>query len=83
MPPGSGPPPHRHPYAEYFVLHDGQGHYLVEDEVIDAVAGDVVIVPANAWHSFVSSGQGSLRQTAIHEAPVHSMERGVDSGTGS
>ena len=74
MPSGFGPPPHRHPYAEYFVLHDGQGHYLVDGEAFDAVAGDVVIVPAHAWHSFVSSGDGPLRQTAIHEAEVRASE---------
>ncbi|MCV0402713.1 MAG: cupin domain-containing protein [Chloroflexi bacterium] len=75
VPPGAGPPPHRHPYAEYFVLHDGQGTYLVDDESFAAVAGDVVIVPPNAWHSFTSTGDGPLRQTAVHEAPRHAMER--------
>ncbi|MEO5985915.1 MAG: cupin domain-containing protein [Candidatus Limnocylindria bacterium] len=75
VPVGAGPPPHRHPYAEYFVLHDGRGRYQVGDETFDAVAGDVVIVPANAWHSFTSSGDEPLHQTAIHEAPRHAMER--------
>ena len=82
VPTGVGPPPHRHPYAEYFVLHDGQAHYVVEDEGFDAVAGDVVIVPPNAWHSFRSLGEGPLRQTAIHEASVHLSERRTDDGAG-
>ena len=65
--PGSGPQRHRHPHAEIFVLHDGQGRYEVEGLHIDAVAGDMVIVPPDAWHSFENTGPGLLRQTAIHE----------------
>ena len=82
VPSGFGPPPHRHPYPEYFVLHQGRGHYLVGDEAFDAVAGDVVIVPPNAWHSFVSFGGGPLRLTAVHEAPVHATERREADGEG-
>jgi len=82
VPSGFGPPPHRHPYAEVFVLHDGEGRYRIEDEIIEAVAGDVVIVPPNAWHSFINPGEGPLRQTAIHEAAVHSTERRTDAGPG-
>jgi len=65
--PGSGPRRHRHPHAEVFVLHTGQGRYEVEGEFIDAVAGDIVIVPPETWHSFVNIGAELLRQTAIHE----------------
>ena len=67
--PGSGPRRHRHPHAEVFVLHDGRARYEVDGAFIDAEAGDMVIVPPNAWHSFTNSGDGMLRQTAIHENP--------------
>jgi quercetin dioxygenase-like cupin family protein len=67
--PGSGPRRHRHPHAEIFVIHDGQGRYEVEGQYVDAVAGDMVIVPPNAWHSFRNTGVAMLRQTAIHETP--------------
>jgi N-acyl homoserine lactone hydrolase len=67
--PGSGPRRHRHPYAEIFVLHDGQGRYDVEGTTIDAVAGDLVIVPPNAWHSFTNPGDSDLRHTAVHQQP--------------
>ena len=69
--PGSGPPAHSHPYAEVFVLHEGSGRYVVDDVELEAEAGDVVIVPAGAWHSFTNSGGTVLRHTAVHEAPVH------------
>jgi quercetin dioxygenase-like cupin family protein len=67
--PGSGPRRHRHPHAEVFVLHEGQGRYQVEDTVFDAAAGDMVIVPPDAWHTFVNTGAEPLRQTAIHQNP--------------
>ena len=70
--PGSGPRPHTHPYAEFFVLHEGQGRYMADDIGINAEAGDVVIIPAGVVHSFTNTGQGPLRHTAIHEAPFES-----------
>lgn len=77
--PGSGPGTHSHPYAEVFVLHEGMGRYVIDDEVMEAQAGDVVIVPAGAWHSFSNPGSTVLRQTAIHEAPTHSSTPHPDS----
>jgi quercetin dioxygenase-like cupin family protein len=67
--PGGGPRRHRHPHAEIFVLHEGQGRYEVEGSAFDAEAGDVVIVPPDAWHSFTNTGASALRHTAIHENP--------------
>ncbi|MEX2135512.1 MAG: cupin domain-containing protein [Chloroflexota bacterium] len=77
--PGSGPRRHRHPHAEIFVLHDGQGRYEVEGTNIDAQAGDMVIVLPDAWHSFVNTGSDFLRQTAIHQNPraVSTFEDGT------
>jgi len=71
VPPGAGPGEHTHPYVELWVLHDGQARCLVGGSSFDAEAGDVVIVPPDTPHSFVNNGGGPLRQTAIHEAPVH------------
>jgi mannose-6-phosphate isomerase-like protein (cupin superfamily) len=67
--PGSGPPAHSHPYVEVFVLQAGRGRFTVDDEVIDAEPGDIVIVPSGSWHSFLSTGEGALRQVAIHDGP--------------
>jgi mannose-6-phosphate isomerase-like protein (cupin superfamily) len=65
--PRRGPRRHRHPHAEIFVLHDSQARYEVECTNLDAQASDVVIVPPDAWHSFVNTGPGMLRRTAIHQ----------------
>jgi quercetin dioxygenase-like cupin family protein len=67
--PGSGPRRHRHPHAEIFVLHDGQGRYEVEGTQFDAEAGDIVIVPPEAWHTFTNTGTSMLRHTALHQNP--------------
>lgn len=67
--PGSGPPPHHHPYGEVFVLISGRGRYEVGASVFEAESGDVVIVPTGVVHSFRSTGDEPLRQTTVHEAP--------------
>jgi hypothetical protein len=46
---------------EIFVLHDGQTRYEVEGTNLDAHAADMVIVPPDAWHTFVNTGPGMLR----------------------
>ena len=67
--PGSGPRRHRHPHAEIFVLHDGQGRFEVEGTHFEAEAGDMVIIPPEKWHTFTNTGKGMLRHTAIHQNP--------------
>jgi quercetin dioxygenase-like cupin family protein len=67
--PGGGARRHRHPHAEIFVLHDGQGRYEVDGAHFDADAGDIVIIPPEAWHTFTNTGTSTLRQTAIHQNP--------------
>ena len=64
--PGSGPRLHKHPYAEIFVVLEGQATFTAGEEVIEAVGGQVVVVPAGVPHTFVSSGTGPLRQVDIH-----------------
>jgi quercetin dioxygenase-like cupin family protein len=67
--PGSGPRRHKHPHAEIFVLHAGRGQYEVDGSVFNADAGDVVVIPPDAWHGFVNTGNGPLQLTAIHQNP--------------
>ena len=66
--PGGGPSEHRHPYPEVFVLLDGEATLLVNETPIAAHAGQIVVVPAHATHSFRSSGTGSLEMISIHPA---------------
>ena len=63
---GHGPGPHRHPYAEVFVLHEGSGSFLAGEETIEASGGSVVVVPPNELHGFTATSAGPLRMTCIH-----------------
>jgi mannose-6-phosphate isomerase-like protein (cupin superfamily) len=65
-PPGSGPRLHTHPYAEVFVVQEGQATFTAGDATIQATAGQIVVVPAGMPHKFVNSGSGRLRQISIH-----------------
>ncbi len=65
-PPGGGPVLHTHPYEEIFVMLEGEATFTVGDATIEAVAGEIVVAPANVPHKFVNSGTGMLRQVDIH-----------------
>jgi quercetin dioxygenase-like cupin family protein len=65
-PPGRGPSLHQHPYAELFVMQEGEASFTAGDETRRVGPGDIVIVPPNTPHGFVNSGDGNLRQLAIH-----------------
>ncbi len=65
-PPGSGPGLHAHPYEEVFVVQEGRASFTFGDATIEAIGGQIMIVPAGVAHKFVNSGIGPLRQVAIH-----------------
>ncbi len=65
-PPGSGPRLHKHPYEEVFVVQEGAATFTAGEDVIEASAGQVVVVPAGVPHKFVNPGPGRLRQIDIH-----------------
>ena len=67
--PGQGPVLHRHPYTETWLVRSGSVRITVADESVDAVAGDIVTVPANTPHKFVNTGTGPLRMVCIHASP--------------
>jgi len=67
-PPGRGADAHRHPYAEVFVVHDGEGTFVVDGVPVSARGGQVVVVPAGATHAFRNSGGRTLEMTSIHPA---------------
>ena len=52
IPPGGGPPPHRHDFEEMFTILDGEIEFIFRDEVLRAGAGSTVNIPANAAHAF-------------------------------
>ena len=65
-PPGSGPRLHRHPYAEIFVVEEGQATFTIGEATIEATGGQILIAPAGVPHKIINSGSGPLRQVDIY-----------------
>ncbi len=55
VPPGGGPPPHRHAFEEMFTVLDGEVEVTFRGETIVARQGETLNVPANAPHAFTNS----------------------------
>lgn len=61
VPPGGGPPPHRHDFEEMFTVLDGEVEVTFRGTTYVAQAGVTVNVPANAPHQFRNSSAGAVR----------------------
>jgi quercetin dioxygenase-like cupin family protein len=61
VPPGGGPPPHRHDFEEMFTVLEGEIELTFRGERSIARTGETVNVPANAPHWFRNIGQHPAR----------------------
>jgi quercetin dioxygenase-like cupin family protein len=61
VPPGGGPPPHRHDFEEMFTILDGEIELTFRGEALRAGAGSTVNIPANAPHSFKNKSDKPAR----------------------
>ena len=52
VPPGGGPPPHRHDFEEMFTILEGELEFTFRGEKHTVPAGSTINVPANAPHNF-------------------------------
>jgi quercetin dioxygenase-like cupin family protein len=52
IPPGGGPPPHRHDFEEMFTLLEGQLEFIFRGAKSALRTGETVNIPANAPHQF-------------------------------
>ena len=66
MPPGGSVRLHKHPYKEIFIIQEGVSTFTVGSNELEAVAGQIIIVPADVPHKFVNNGQVQLKQIDIH-----------------
>ncbi|SDB48215.1 cupin domain-containing protein [Bauldia litoralis] len=80
--PGDGPVLHVHPYSETWVLHAGRARMLVDGKEILAEAGDIVVVPPDTPHRFISLGPARLEITCIH-ASDHFIQRDLEDADGN
>jgi quercetin dioxygenase-like cupin family protein len=61
VPPGGGPPPHRHDFEEMFTILEGEIELNFRGEASHARAGSTVNIPANAPHSFKNKSDQPAR----------------------
>lgn len=72
--PGKGIALHRHEYEELFIVHAGEGTYIVGDDVVQAGPGDVVIIPSGVPHRFINNGSEALHHTAVHSSGTFAFD---------
>jgi quercetin dioxygenase-like cupin family protein len=61
IPPGGGPPPHRHDLEEMFHVLEGTLEVTLRGATTTASAGETVNVPANAPHNFTNASSEPAR----------------------
>src|SRR6266581_7073203 len=52
IPPGGGPPPHRHDFEETFIVLEGEMEATFRGQKVIVRPGDTLNIPANAPHQF-------------------------------
>ena len=65
IPPGGGPPPHRHDFEETFILLEGEMQATFRGKKSIVRAGDTLNIPANAPHQFHNASTGPVRMLCI------------------
>jgi quercetin dioxygenase-like cupin family protein len=65
VPPGGGPPPHRHAFEETFILLDGEMEVTFRGDRSTVRAGDTINVPSNAPHQFHNASSKPARMICI------------------
>ena len=65
VPPGGGPPPHRHDFEETFILLDGELQATFRGEKRIVRAGETVHIPANAPHQFHNASSQPVRMRVM------------------
>jgi quercetin dioxygenase-like cupin family protein len=65
VPPGGGPPPHRHDFEETFRVLEGEVEFTFRGEKAMGRTGATINVPANAPHSFRNTSDGPARLLCV------------------
>jgi quercetin dioxygenase-like cupin family protein len=80
VPPGGGPPPHRHDFEEMFTVLEGEIEFTFRGEKQVARTGETVNIPANAPHHFHNSSHSSARMLCMC-TPAGQEEFFIEVGT--
>jgi quercetin dioxygenase-like cupin family protein len=65
IPPGGGPPPHRHDFEETFIVLEGELEATFRGTKSVVRAGDTVNIPSNAPHQFHNASAKPVRLLCI------------------
>jgi quercetin dioxygenase-like cupin family protein len=65
IPPGGGPPPHRHDFEETFILLEGEMEATFRGKKSVVRAGATLNIPANAPHQFHNTSTEPVRMLCI------------------
>ena len=65
IPPGGGPPPHRHDFEETFIILEGEMEATFRGKKSIIKAGDTISIPANAPHRFHNTSSNATRLLCI------------------
>lgn len=65
IPPGGGPPPHRHDFEETFVVLEGEIEVTFRGNQSVGRAGDTLNIPSNAPHQFHNASSNAARLLCI------------------
>src|SRR5215469_15277991 len=61
VPPGGGPPPHRHDFEESFTMLEGEIEFTFRGATTVLHAGETANIPANAPHQFRNTTEQAAR----------------------
>ena len=64
--PNGGPPLHKHPYSETWIIQSGAARFTAGDQEVEAGPGDIVTVGPDTPHKFVTMGSEPFVSTCIH-----------------
>ena len=65
VPPGGGPPPHRHDFEEMFTVLEGEIEATFRGAKLVVRAGETVNIPANAPHAFQNRSERPARLLCV------------------
>jgi quercetin dioxygenase-like cupin family protein len=65
IPPGGGPPPHRHDFEETFIVLEGEVEATFRGKKSTARAGETLNIPSNAPHRFHNTSSLPVRMLCI------------------
>jgi quercetin dioxygenase-like cupin family protein len=65
VPPGRGPPPHRHDFEEMLTILEGEIEVTFRGKTVTARAGETINIPANAPHAFRNTADAPARMLVL------------------